>query len=684
MDVSSESGDLAYQLIFRNLRGEGSMSLAVLWRVLLLTLVLLPTAVARLFAATVTLPEIRVNTSSATSPTTFSNIIEPEQDPRPARSLAEIISRTAGTRVQRQGSTGQPSQLSIRGSSAEQVAVYLDGARINSGGSGSVDFSTIPLASIQQIEIIRGGGTTLFGTDAIGGVVNITTKAADPGTRISTSLGAGSFLTLSGTASLSRQTTNNSLIVSSSHHSSRGNYRFVQSSIDLGGTTVGEGKSFTRTHNRNLAESLLIKFSNHPPQSPRIDLTNNLFFTARQLPGLETETTQFAPSNPLEATQRLWRNSSTMQVKIPDAFTNDLDLTLGLHNTFEWSHFKDPSPALSAPLNSRTINDSINPYLALAYFIPTGSGSHTITTRYDLRHDIFSDAPRNKTTPSTGNHSRDTHSGLLQDEWKLFNDRLIFEPAIRLTNAAEFGTSADYRLGMIAQLNSILKLKANLETAERAPTLTELFHPDEGFIRGNPDLLKEKSWHWDGGLALETKSLKMEIDYFQQRISNSILFVPISAVTIMPINTFRVKADGIESTVTGDLTEWLHTEANYTWLRSHFTSTGNQLAGRPQHKFNGRIDLSHHLVKDWSGQLFADFQWISAIPLNVENTVFIGARSTLDLGGKLTWQPHNRRTYTAAFTVTNLTNTSVRDSRGFPLPRRAFAITISGEWKIAT
>ena len=79
------------------------------------------------------------------------------------------------------GGLGQFSTVSIRGSSAEQVLVLLDGVRLNTGGGGSVDFSTIPLDSIERIEVIRGGGTTLYGSDAIGGVTRELCQVLIPG-----------------------------------------------------------------------------------------------------------------------------------------------------------------------------------------------------------------------------------------------------------------------------------------------------------------------------------------------------------------------------------------------------------------------------------------------------------------------------------------------------------------------
>ncbi len=632
-------------------------------------------------AEPVELPElvVRAPTESAIAPTTFHTVVDPDQETSSITTIPDLLSRVPGTTLRQLGSLGHLSTISIRGSSAEQVTVLLDGARLNTGGVGSVDLSSIPVASIERIEIIRGGGTTLFGSDAVGGVVNIITKEAS-GRVLEAEIGGGSFLTNTARTAYARQWQNKQFVASHHHLHSVGDYTFAQAATNLAGTTIAGGGTFTREHNQSLGESLLVKYRVHSDADTTIAITNDFYFGDRALPGLEIETTQLAPANPLEATQRLYRNSTQCAVDFANVWASALGMGFGLHNTFESSRFQDASPALGPAIDRLTLNDAVNPYLHFDYFAPTHTGGHDLVLRYDYRRDLFDDSAKNATTVSGGQFGRSTHSVALRDEWTIWNERLRILPAIRYTQVSQFGDNADYRLGVIGRPTRVLALKGNIETSQRAPSFLELFHPDEGFLRGNPNLNKERGWHWDAGAILELARFSAEAAYFQQRLSNSILFVPISATTIAPVNTFAVYADGIETSLEATPLDWCRLSGNYTWLRAHFESSQRQLPGRPKHTANGRIEVFGPLTRRWEGKLFAEAQWMSALPVTIENTVFLAARTTIDVGVGTTWKQRAGQAYFARAEMKNLTNVQIYDARGFPLPRRAFFITVGGRW----
>jgi len=91
----------------------------------------------------------------------------------------DALRQVPGLEVQRQGSAGKLSQVRIRGTSTQQVQVLIDGARVKSPTAGTFDFSDLGLDQIQRIEIVRGPQSTLYGADAIGGVIQIITKRGE-------------------------------------------------------------------------------------------------------------------------------------------------------------------------------------------------------------------------------------------------------------------------------------------------------------------------------------------------------------------------------------------------------------------------------------------------------------------------------------------------------------------------
>ncbi|MFM8795282.1 MAG: TonB-dependent receptor, partial [Betaproteobacteria bacterium] len=96
----------------------------------------------------------------------------------PADNLADALQALAGVQVSRTGGPGQPTSTLIRGASAANTLVLIDGVRMGSASLGQFDFSTIGLAGIERIEVLRGPGASVYGADAVGGVVLITTRAS--------------------------------------------------------------------------------------------------------------------------------------------------------------------------------------------------------------------------------------------------------------------------------------------------------------------------------------------------------------------------------------------------------------------------------------------------------------------------------------------------------------------------
>ena len=110
----------------------------------------------------------------------------------PTDNLADALQMAAGLNVSRTGGPGQPTSLLIRGASASSTLVIIDGVRVGSATLGQFDFATLGVAGIERVEVLRGPGSSLYGADAVGGVVLITTRGAG-GPTLRAQAGAGSL-----------------------------------------------------------------------------------------------------------------------------------------------------------------------------------------------------------------------------------------------------------------------------------------------------------------------------------------------------------------------------------------------------------------------------------------------------------------------------------------------------------
>src|SRR5258706_12767933 len=106
--------------------------------------------------------------------------------------LAELLQRKAGVEIRSTGGPGQPAGVFIRGASSSQTLLLVDGLRVGSVTAGSPAFENIPLELIERIEVVKGPLSGLYGSDAIGGVVQIFTRS-DGRARLSADVGAGSY-----------------------------------------------------------------------------------------------------------------------------------------------------------------------------------------------------------------------------------------------------------------------------------------------------------------------------------------------------------------------------------------------------------------------------------------------------------------------------------------------------------
>ncbi len=599
--------------------------------------------------------------TSPEKPTAFTSVIHPEDYDERLVTLPELLSEQVGVHLRSFGGLGQLSTISIRGSTSEQVSVYLDGIKINTAQGGAVDFSTIPLGAIERVEVLRGGASSIFGTDAVGGVINIITKRAQAKPAYQFRFSEGSFFTIETEEGFSKTFGKTGLTFNHTHLSSDGDFPFLSTPLQLsGGESIGGGKKFTRIHNGFFSEGVLARVDSQLALKHRLTFTNDFFMTSRDLPGTELETTQLFPNNPLDAHQNLFRNAAGLQWIWNDAGVKGLDFSLQPNYRFEWSHFNDATPALGGPIDVTSLNQAFGIRPKAVYSKAFANQDHQFSLLYDFRYEHFNDSSEIPGANLSGPHERFTNALFFQDEINLLGEKLLFNPSVRYEHTNDFGGSTSLHFGVVGKPLSWLSLKSNVENSFRYPNFNELFFPDEGFIRGNPDLQKEESIQFDVGAEVRYSWFNLELDYFYSKIDNSIVFVPISSFTIAPINTGPATAQGLEASITLRPLKFLTLSGNYTYLHAILDSTGQQLPGRPRHLANGRAEFS------WKyGSVFSEVQFTDQLPIDFVNTRFISDQTLVNVGGTFRWKDH----YFVSLEGKNVGNVQPLDSVGFPLPR---------------
>jgi vitamin B12 transporter len=550
-------------------------------------------------------------------------------------SVTEALRNIPGLEITQAGSPGKISTLAIRGANSNQVQVLIDGVRVKSPTTGQVDLSDISADQIERIEVIRGAQSTLYGADAIGGVVNIITKKGQ-GPPISgfTQQEGGNYDTFVSRGSAGGAYKFFNYAVSGSHQESNGQYPNDNSNINALNARVGltlpwdSALSFVIRWNKN-DEGLPVKGVFPPPQptTPIID-RNQKQQSETMVMTLEGKT---RPVSWWESRVRLSR------------FTNEL----GFQDS------PDPGFTFESPIRSQ-IDVSRNEAEWVNAFFLGKWGTSTVGLEY-----------RREEGDNKGVFSSATETWAVWGEQQLrFSERLFLTAGFRVEDNSQFGTHATGR-GSFAYLLKEwgTRFHGSAGSGFRAPTLNDLFFP--GF--SNPNVKPEQSLTWDIGVdqKLWNNRIRLGATYFHTDFTDLIQTVPSDQPPFFSTvgNVGSARAQGVEFTSDVDILPNLVGSFNYTFTKTENLDTRNPLPRIPEHSFN--IGLTWEPIRRLS--LFAQVYIRSSQFENFGNIDNPGW-SRVDIGATyqiLTkWGPLQGLDLTAK--IQNLLNSSYAEVHGFP------------------
>lgn len=550
--------------------------------------------------------------------------------------VGEALRSVPGLDIRRSGSLGKATSVSIRGANANQVQVLVDGVRVKSPTLGQVDLSDLSPDSIERIEVIRGPQSTLYGADAIGGVINIITKRGRGPFSATLEQEAGNRDTLRSRGSASGQWKLLDYALSGSHAESNGQFKndgSEQNALNarLGLSLPGDSRlDFVARWNRTDTD-LPVKFvcCGPLPVEPLIDVN------ARQqsetlLLSLEGRT---RPVRWWESRARLSRYQNTAGFQDPVDPGYDFDF-----------------PVFSQIDVERREAEWVNA-------LHVGKWS-TSTVGLEYRHE----EGENRGNLGSFRARSHTQSVFFEEQLRLF-DRLYLTGGFRLEDHSVFGTETTERGGLAYVIKGWgTRLRGSAGSGFRAPTINDLFFP--GF--SNPGLQPERSFSYDFGLdqKLWSDRLRLGLTYFQNSFDNLIRFVPLSVFPFVAVvNVARARTAGIEFTSEANLLPSLVASVNYTYTDSEDLSTDRPLPREPRHRWN--VGLAWEPIRRLS--LFAQLH-VSTRQFESEAVGFNRGHTRVDVGG--TYRVVDRYGWLQSLELTarveNLLDEGYSEVRGFP------------------
>ena len=533
-----------------------------------------------------TLPPVFVTSTRTETPleqvTTSATVITAKDiEDQQAETVLEVLRQVPGFDVVQTGSRGTGTSVFIRGSEADQVLVLIDGVEVNSTTAGAFNFAHLTTENIERIEIIRGAGGTLYGSQAIGGVINILTKRGRGPAEFGLSAEGGNGWTNRQTLNLSGEVGKLAYSLSGAHLETDGFHRFNDDYRNLATSARLDYK---------LTEDALLKGIFRFNKTSVGLYNSNNFVPGGRDPNSREAVTQYLGK--VEWEQRILKE---WDFRIAGSIFKE--------------HIKDsddPDPLedcqfFGFPCDSRT-RSRFRPQISSAEFQTNYRFGDWSTTTFGTEFkrrkastssssDGFSLGEINKAIRNMGYY--------LEEQIKLLGDRLIMIPGIRLDDHQTFGSewSPSFSSSYLFRETGT-RVKTGYAEGFRAPTLNELFFPP-GFgcaAFGNPDLGPEKSWELNAGVeqTLFGDRITVGATFFHREVSDLIGTGPTPdptdpAFCVRAENLGKARFDGVEWTMNIKLFSFLALGANYTYL--DWDTEDGRLNRRPHHR--GNVSLNY-------------------------------------------------------------------------------------------
>ncbi len=467
---------------------------------------------------------------------------------RGATRLDEVLQDVVGLHVVSSGPAGSLSSASIRGSEASQVLVLIDGVRLNSPQNGQFDLNQLPVAlnEIERVEVLRGAASALYGSNALGGVINIITRSPQetPSTQVGWTEGERDTRIING--STSRQL---------------GDFRYR-----LGAESQeSDGYRKNSDYDQYTVNGL---FGYSPAEAVDIELSAFHLDYKSSIPGSDSW-----PSP--DAEQEDKRTVTSLRVAAPVGPVNLIARGIYEHHR---NDYRDPGGW--SPINE---THKIDTYGAEILAEKDYAGQTFL-----LGGDYYRDE-----LDSTNIGDEDQEHGAVFGQYQTdLMPTLTLLLGLRYDIHSDFDNELSPRAALHADLTDSTRVRLSASRAFRAPTLNDLYWPADFFSKGNPDLDPETAWEYE--LALD-QTLgdrgRVSMAGFLRDAEDLISWQPDEFFVYSPVNVNDARIWGVEVDGQFALCRFATIGGNYTYLHPKDRDTDEYLLGKPRHETHGFVAL---------------------------------------------------------------------------------------------
>ena len=503
-------------------------------------------------ATRVPTPEIQVASS-------VTIVTDEDISARQIRTLPDLLKEVPGLNVVQEGGPGGQTSVFMRGTNSNHTKVFIDGIDVAdpSSSTSSFDFGQLLTQDIQRVEILRGPQSGLYGSDAVGGVINVITKSGSGPAQFNAGIEGGSFDTFNQTAGVSGS-------ADQFHYAANFQHAHSGSTPVTPSDYLQPGQARINDYDDNLTGSTKLGFD----VTDTFDLGLVARYTDSHL-RITGDNFNFFPSIPDTAqsdfnTKQYYLRATAHLLSFGGAFEQTLGAAYSNIKSFD---FSPDGPSETENFGARVKFDWQGVVLLAA--------SQKLVLGAEHQRDSIA-------APISASTSIDSGYAELQSS---FWDSLYDTVSVRYDDNDRFGSKATYRIAPEYLISDTgLKIKASVGTGFKAPTLTEMFQSFPAFdFFANSNLRPETDLGWDAGFeqALPGNSLRFGITYFHINIKNLIDTSPDGTTDV---NIGRALTDGVESFIAYQLVKTLTLRLDYTFTQATDEVSHLTLLRRPKNK----------------------------------------------------------------------------------------------------
>ncbi|MGH8820807.1 MAG: TonB-dependent receptor domain-containing protein [Rhodoferax sp.] len=545
--------------------------------------------------------------------------------------LLTLLSTVAGVQIAQTGGMGSSSSIFIRGANANHTLVLVDGVPINNVTLGTATLENFPLANVDHIEIVRGNVSAIYGSAALGGVIQIFTREATSKPQVSVSTQVGSYGLKQVDASGSVKTASGTSIAATAQALNYRGFPAINAAQTPGALSDDDG--YTR---RSLGLSLRQDLGDGNSVGLRLrDASGTLQYD--QVPATQTFTSKYAETGAV----------IDGQFKLGQG----LQLNAALTNTEDrWSDVADMEGYFNSVSNGGNVG-------LLWQFAP----GQKITAGVETTQQSVQSDTRFTTTSRTENSVRLGYLGQFGEGY-----RHELQVNVRSDHYSDFGTANTGLIGYAYRLTDAWRVNATYSTGFNAPTFDQLYYP--GY--SNPNLLPERLKSSELGLQYAVGAQQVRATLFHNNYTD---LIALNSVFV-PYNIGQARNDGVEFSYQGRFGD-TRVHADLTLQDPKDLATDTQLARR------GRT-LAHfgisHDIGAWT--LGGEVRYNSSSPdtSSSGDSVILPAYTVVGVTASYKINPE----WTAFGRVDNLFNNDYETVYGYNQPGRAVYVGLRWQPKL--